>query len=167
MDSTTDSLQTAASQAVANEILIPCAIGWLAQIFLGGIACVRCLHPLKHRIAVPFAKTLLITAVICNLLSVLDTAWAVTAYLVIQQRSTNELNNLKLPDVIAPAPALIVALATQSFMAYRCWRIIGRSKLFVVVVALGELTAAGGVIWAIIVNGDHCYFQGCPLSRVC
>lgn len=149
-----DSLRATAPQAVADCILIPCAIGWLAQIFLGGIACVRCLPALKGTIAIPFARKLLTAAVVCNLLSVLDTAWAVTAYIVVQERSSKELNNMKIPDVIAPAPAFIVTIATQAFMAYRYWRIIGRSKLFLLVVGLGEMAAAGSVVWGIVINGE-------------
>lgn len=95
-----------ASQTSTSIILIPCSIGWCLQILFAGFATALALPALTRKHSIPWAKPLLVAAITCNLVSTAVAVWDVTAYMVTQQRTTADLNNYKMPDIVAPIPGM-------------------------------------------------------------
>lgn len=111
-----DSLQYSAPQSYVNSILVPCAIGWGLQLFLGGIATSHSISLLLKRrhddrtrniSGIPLAKSLLWLATLSNLFAVVVTYWEFARYMILQDRSTAQFADFKMADVVAPLPTAL------------------------------------------------------------
>ena len=67
-------------------------------------------------------------------------------------RSVQGIGAYKVPDVATPLMCGIVGALTQLFMAFRCYRITGKSKLFAAAVSLGIASGIAGATWCTIAS---------------
>lgn len=149
------------------------------QIFLAGVSTSLAIPALGKNHGIPGARPLLALAVFFNLLNALCVFGSIAAYMAIQNRTSDELNNCecqkipgcpraninveyaiadKLPDVVAPVPAALCSMMTQIFMSIRCYRVC-RKKAFLALIGLCLLALLGGMVWTTVENGE----RACPV----
>jgi hypothetical protein len=147
-----DTLSPTASAAFARYALLPSAIGWLLQLYLGGIATARAAETLRRRWNAPLAKPLLAAAFAANLLTTCCVAWEIAEYITPQDRSVVSLVQYRLPDALVLIPSGLTAVFTQVFMAIRCWRVIGRNLYVATLAALLEVFLLASVVWMAVLS---------------
>lgn len=85
---------------------------------------------------IPYARPMLLAAILFNTFGMLVCFWELADFSIRQDRSFGIMSGARLCRAMAPIPIGLTAAITQSFMAFRCWRLARSNIFFGVIVAI-------------------------------
>jgi hypothetical protein len=109
--------------------------------------------------AIPLARPMLACAMLFNALVGVMCYYDIMAWMTEQDRSHDSISSFKWPDILTPVFAALVAATVQSFMAYRCWRIVNNSICFAILAGSGISLALAGAAWTLVESRESVLFR--------
>lgn len=151
-DASGDIIGPLAPQDLVTQAFVPTALGWVLQIYLSGSASTLVVQYMTNRQAqqAGFLTLNHILLAVCTAACLASTGMNMHEtihYMVSQTRSIDGMIDSYIPDdIFVTIPQGAAGLAAQIYFSRRCYKLIGNSRIFAIVITLPMLAAFAAAV---------------------